>query len=85
MADIMELPVNIHAEATYPQIIKLLDQLSNYERKLNVSNIQLAPLGNSQTMQPPQDPTKPANVFKNTLDVTFTLTAYVLKKAGGQP
>jgi Tfp pilus assembly protein PilO len=82
-ADIMELPVTVHAEATYPQVIKFLDQLGTYERKLNVSNLQLTPLGGASASA--SDPNKQAIVFKNMLNVEFTLTAYVLRKSGGQP
>jgi Tfp pilus assembly protein PilO len=82
-ADILELPVTVHAEATYPQVIKFLDQLGTYERKLNVSNLQLSPLGGASVTS--SDPNKQSIVFKNMLNVEFTLTAYVLRKSGGQP
>jgi Tfp pilus assembly protein PilO len=83
-ADILEMPVTIHAEATYPQVIKFLDQLSTYERKLNVSNLQLTPAAGGSSGGGAAD-SKQAAVFKNTLGVEFTVSAYVLKKSGGQP
>ncbi len=75
MSDILEMPVTIKAGATYPQLIKLMDQRSTCGCRLSIGGLCLAP--------PPQtgvssDPTK-AISFKNTLSVEFTMSAYVLK------
>ena len=82
--DIMELPVTIQATATYPEIIKFLSQVSNYERKLNVGNLKLTPnlKGGSEG---PGETGKNSIVFKNQLSVEFTVSAYILKQGGGQP
>jgi Tfp pilus assembly protein PilO len=82
--DIMELPVTIQCTATYPEVIKFLSQVSNYERKLNVSNIKVAP-GKSQSGAGQPGSGKEAIGFKNTLSVEFTVSAYILKAGGAQP
>lgn len=79
MTDILELPVTISAGATYPQVIKLLDQLATYERKLNVTNLTLSP---NLVQRPTGADAKEPFVFKNALKVEFTLSAYVLRRAG---
>lgn len=79
VTDILELPVSIVAEATYPQVIKFLDQLGTYERKLNVTNLSLTPV---QVQRPTGADAKEPFVFKNALKVEFTLSAYVLRRAG---
>jgi type IV pilus assembly protein PilO len=77
--DIQELPVNITASATFPQIIAFMDKLNSYERKLSVSNISLAPTGTKPDL-------KSANpIYANTLNMTFTLNAYVLRGKGVTP
>jgi Tfp pilus assembly protein PilO len=81
--DIMELPVTIQATATYPEIIKFLSQVSNYERKLNVGNLKLTP--GSGKSEGTGDSGKNSIVFKNALNVEFTLSAYILKQGGAQP
>jgi Tfp pilus assembly protein PilO len=81
--DIMELPVTIQATATYPEIIKFLSQVSNYERKLNVGNLKLTP-GKAGGGEGGSDTGKNSIVFKNTLNVEFTLSAYILKQGGAQ-
>jgi Tfp pilus assembly protein PilO len=75
--DIQELPVTIKATATYPEVIKFIDQLSAYERKLNISNLALTPAAQAGVISSQNGNTAP--VFKNTLNVEFTLLAYVLK------
>lgn len=81
--DIQELPVTIQASATYPEVIKFLQELNAYERKLNVSNLSLAPAGSGASAQGSGEAGKNNPVFKNTLNVEFTLLAYVLKQGGG--
>lgn len=81
--DIMELPVTIQATATYPEIIKFLSQVSNYERKLNVGNLKLTP-GKGGGGEGGSESGKNSIVFKNTLNVEFTLSAYILKQGGAQ-
>lgn len=81
--DIMELPVTIQATATYPEIIKFLSQVSNYERKLNVGNLKLSP-GKAVGGEGGGEAGKNSIVFKNTLNVEFTLSAYILKQGGAQ-
>jgi Tfp pilus assembly protein PilO len=81
--DIMELPVTIQATATYPEIIKFLSQVSNYERKLNVGNLKLTP-GKAGGGEGGSESGKNSIVFKNTLNVEFTLSAYILKQGGAQ-
>jgi Tfp pilus assembly protein PilO len=81
--DIMELPVTIQATATYPEIIKFLSQVSNYERKLNVGNLKLSP-GKALGGEGGSESGKNSIVFKNTLSVEFTLSAYILKQGGAQ-
>lgn len=77
--DIQELPVNITASATFPQIISFMDKINQYERKLSVSNISLAPTNAKPDI-------KSANpIYSNTLNMTFTLNAYVLKDKGVKP
>jgi Tfp pilus assembly protein PilO len=83
-ADIQELPVAIHAEATYPETIRFLEQLNGYERKLAVSNLSLQPGNSSQAGGSAAEAGK-NTVFKNTLTIDFTLLAYVLKTGGAQP
>ncbi|MFP5503551.1 MAG: type 4a pilus biogenesis protein PilO [Candidatus Sericytochromatia bacterium] len=82
-SDIQELPVTIKATATYPEVIDFLSLLNSYERKLNVSNLTLAPAGSAGVQQPGED--GKAAGFKNTLNVEFTLLAYVLISNGAQP
>lgn len=81
--DIMELPVTIQATATYPEIIKFLSQVSNYERKLNVGNLKLTP-GKGGGGEGGGEAGKNSIVFKNTLNVEFTVSAYILKQGGAQ-
>lgn len=76
--DIQELPVSISASATFPQVITFMEQLNQYERKLSVSNLSLTPAGNKL------DP-KVGGVYQNTLNLQFTLNAYVLKGKGDTP
>lgn len=83
-SDIMELPVTIQATATYPEIIKFLSQVSNYERKLNVGNLKLSP-GSTAGGDGGGQAGKNSIVFKNMLNVEFTLSAYILKQGGAQP
>lgn len=82
-SDIQELPVTIKATATYPEVIDFLGLLNNYERKLNISNLTLTPSGKAGVQQPGEDGKTLG--FKNTLNVEFTLLAYVLKSNGAQP
>ena len=81
--DIQELPVTIHASATYPEVIKFLDALNAYERKLSVSDLTLSPAGSAGVAR--SDSGNSAPVFQNTLNVEFTLLAYVLKEGGTSP
>ncbi|HEY9724631.1 MAG TPA: type 4a pilus biogenesis protein PilO, partial [Oscillatoriaceae cyanobacterium] len=81
--DIQELPVTIRASATYPEVIKFLDALNAYERKLNVSDLTLSPAGSAGVAK--SDSGNSAPVFQNTLNVQFTLLAYVLKEGGTSP
>jgi Tfp pilus assembly protein PilO len=80
-SDIQELPVAIKATATYPEVINFLAQLNNYERKLNISNLSLTPAANTKGGNEGDQGTIPSG-FKNTLNVEFTLLAYVLKTNG---
>lgn len=80
---IQELPVTIHASATYPEVIKFLDSLNAYERKLSVSDLSLSPAGNAGVASSNSGNSAP--VFQNTLNVEFTLLAYVLKEGGTSP
>lgn len=82
-AGIHELPVKVQAKATYPELIRFLDQLGAYERKLNVSNMSLA-LANGERGGGVLDGKDPL-VFKNKLSVEFTLSAYMLKRGGATP
>lgn len=82
--DIMELPVTIQCTATYPEVIKFLGQVGNYERKLNVSNLKLSP-GTGGGGEGASGSGKNSISFKNTLSVEFTLSAYILKSGGAQP
>ena len=82
-ADILELPVTIQANASYPEVIKFLSQVSDYERKLNVSNLKLSPSGGLS--EGGGGSGKESIVFKNALNVEFTLSAYILKAGGAQP
>lgn len=78
--DIQELPVSIKATATYPEVINFLAQLNAYERKLNISNLSLSPSGDKGGNEGDQGTMSMG--FKNTLNVEFTLLAYVLKQNG---
>lgn len=83
--DIMEMPVTIQAAATYGQVIKLMDNLNQYERTLNISGLSLSPdTANTRNVSNDRDPSKPSFVFKNKLKIEFTLMAYVLKQKGGE-
>jgi Tfp pilus assembly protein PilO len=79
--DIMELPVTIQCTATYPEVIKFLGSVSNYERKLSVSNLKISPGAGGEVAKTGKE----AIVFKNALNVEFTLAAYILKAGGAQP
>lgn len=76
--DIQELPVTVSASATFPQVITFMEKLNQYERKLSVSNLSLTPSASKV------DP-KLGGVYQNTLNLQFTLNAYVLKGKGGTP
>jgi Tfp pilus assembly protein PilO len=76
--NISELPIKVEATSTFPQLIKFLDEINSYERKLNVSNLSLAPAGGAGA------PAGGAG-FSNALKVSFTIKAYVLKTSGGTP
>lgn len=76
--DIQELPVTVAASATFPQIITFMEKLNQYERKLSVSNLSLTPSGTKM------DP-KLGGIYQNTLNLQFTLNAYVLKGKGDTP
>jgi Tfp pilus assembly protein PilO len=74
VAGIQQLPIDIHAEGAYPEIISMLDGIANYERKLNVTNLSLTPLNSGNLVEDK----KGGLGYKNTLSLDFTLTAYVL-------
>ena len=78
--DIQEMPVTIAASATFPQVIQFMDRLSSYERKLSVSNISLQPAPTNTAGKNGE-----AGMYKNTLNLQFTLNAYVLKGKGDTP
>jgi Tfp pilus assembly protein PilO len=76
--DIQEIPVTIAASATFPQVITFMEKLNSYERKLSVSNLSLTPTGAKPDL-------KAGGVYQNTLNLQFTLNAYVLRGKGDTP
>ena len=81
-SDIQEMPIHITASATYTQVIKFLQQIAAYERKLNVKNLSLTPAGGGRGVSGDNSGN---TAFSDTLNVDFTLSAYVLNGAAMAP
>jgi Tfp pilus assembly protein PilO len=77
--EIQELPITIKANGTFPEVLKFLESLNLYERKLSISNLTLKP-----TQAAPSITSGGAD-YRNNLAMEFKLNAYILRSKGGTP
>ncbi|MEB3329269.1 MAG: type 4a pilus biogenesis protein PilO [Candidatus Sericytochromatia bacterium] len=77
--EIQELPITIKASGTFPEVLRFLEALNLYERKLSVSNLSLKP-----TQSGPSTVSGGTD-YRNNLAMEFKLNAYILRSKGGTP
>lgn len=72
--EIQELPIKVKAQATFPQLLSLLNQVNAYERKLSITNLVVQPLESDKSV---------GRRYQNRLKLEFKLNAYILRNRGG--